>query len=546
METNSRKEIGRACANFHPSVWGDWFVTTSSDEMIDVLTKQRAEELKEQVKSMLSDVNDCLQELNLINEIQRLGVAYHFEAEIKDALHKMYDAHINGNDVSDDLHATALWFRLLRQQGYNVSSNAFQRFKDEKGEFKATLKDDIRGLLSLYEAAYLGTREDKILDEAIHFTTEHLKLAMPYLSSPLSNLVQLALDVPLQKRVERLQSRYYISIYQEEEEKNDVLLEFAKLDFNMLQSLHKKELGDISRWWKENDFSRKLPFIRDRVVECYFWVLGVYFEPRYSRARRMMTSIISLLSVLDDIYDVYGTLEELELYTAALDRWDWAAMDLLPEYLKVHYNALLNVVEKFEDELSLEGKLYRIPYLKKAFMVVAKAYLVEARWATTGYVPSLEEYMKNALLSSAYPTLTLASLVGMGDVAAKETFEWAINVPKVVKAIGVICRLKDDITSNELEQKRTHVASAIQCYMKEHGTTYTDTCKMFREDAAGAWKDVNMECIEPIPVPREVIMRPLNLVRVIELLYQHRDSYTNSAEETKERITMVLVDPITV
>ncbi|XP_058072948.1 beta-cubebene synthase-like isoform X2 [Magnolia sinica] len=463
METNSRKEIGRACANFHPSVWGDWFVTTSSDEMIDVLTKQRAEELKEQVKSMLSDVNDCLQELNLINEIQRLGVAYHFEAEIKDALHKMYDAHINGNDVSDDLHATALWFRLLRQQGYNVSSNAFQRFKDEKGEFKATLKDDIRGLLSLYEAAYLGTREDKILDEAIHFTTEHLKLAMPYLSSPLSNLVQLALDVPLQKRVERLQSRYYISIYQEEEEKNDVLLEFAKLDFNMLQSLHKKELGDISRWWKENDFSRKLPFIRDRVVECYFWVLGVYFEPRYSRARRMMTSIISLLSVLDDIYDVYGTLEELELYTAALDRWDWAAMDLLPEYLKVHYNALLNVVEKFEDELSLEGKLYRIPYLKKA-----------------------------------------------------------------------------------LEQKRTHVASAIQCYMKEHGTTYTDTCKMFREDAAGAWKDVNMECIEPIPVPREVIMRPLNLVRVIELLYQHRDSYTNSAEETKERITMVLVDPITV
>ncbi|XP_058078575.1 beta-cubebene synthase-like [Magnolia sinica] len=89
---------------------------------IDVLTKQRAEELKEQVKSMLSDVNDCLQELNLINEIQRLGVAYHFEAEIKDALHKMYDAHINGNDVSDDLHATALWFRLLRQQGCNVSS----------------------------------------------------------------------------------------------------------------------------------------------------------------------------------------------------------------------------------------------------------------------------------------------------------------------------------------------------------------------------------------------------------------------------------------
>ncbi|XP_058081685.1 sesquiterpene synthase TPS2-like [Magnolia sinica] len=545
VETKGKKKIGRSCANFHPSVWGDRFVTLSPDEIeIDVLTKERAEKLKEQLKRMLRNVSDSLQELNLINEIQRLGVAYHFEKEIKDALYRMYDAHINCDDVSDDLHAVALWFRLLRQQGYNVSSNVFKRFKDEKGEFKATLKDDIRGLLSLYEAAYLGTREDNILDEAINFTTEHLKSAMSHLSSPLSTLVQLSLDVPLHRRVERLQSRYYISIYQEGKERNDVLLEFAKLDFNMLQCLHKKELSHISRWWKENDFARKLPFIRDRVVELYFWIVEVYLEPQYSRARKMMTKLISLMSILDDTYDVYGTLEELEIYTTAIERWDPAAMDQLPDYMKLHYNGLLNTVDQIENELSTEGKSYRIPYVKKVITDLAKGYLEEARWTSAEYVPTLEEYMKIAIITNGYPMLSVASLMGMGDIVTKEAFEWAINVPKVVEASAAICRLRDDITSNEFEQERTHVASGIQCHMKEHGTTYAEACKIFLEMTADAWKEMNMECMEPVPAPREVIKRPLNLARVIELLYQHQDSYTNSAFETKEHITMVLVDPI--
>lgn len=96
----------------------------------------------------------------------------------------------------------------------------------------------------MYEASFLGTYEEDILDEANKFARDHLQLAVHHLSSPLSTLVKLALELPLQKRVQRLQARSYISIY--EEERKDALLEFAKLDFNMLQSLHKRELGNIS------------------------------------------------------------------------------------------------------------------------------------------------------------------------------------------------------------------------------------------------------------------------------------------------------------
>ena len=78
-------------------------------------------------------------------------------------------------------------------------------------------------------------------------------------------------------------------------------------------------LNCIYRWWKALNFSEKLPFIRDRVIECYFWILGVYFEPEYLLARRMLTKVIAMTSAIDDIYDVYGTLEEIELFTEAVD-----------------------------------------------------------------------------------------------------------------------------------------------------------------------------------------------------------------------------------
>ena len=92
----------------------------------------------------------------------------------------------------------------------------------------------------------MGIRGEDVLDEARGFNTEHLKLALPHLKSPLSTLVELALELPLRKRVERLQSRYYISIYQQVKDRDDTLLELAKLDFNLLQLLHQRELMEIS------------------------------------------------------------------------------------------------------------------------------------------------------------------------------------------------------------------------------------------------------------------------------------------------------------
>nr|QTW43987.1 (+)-borneol diphosphate synthase [Cinnamomum burmanni] len=533
----------RKSANYHPNIWGDLFLQSSPDDyMLDEAIKIRAEGLKDQVRRMLQNASDPLVEMNLIDSIQRLGVAYHFETEIEEKLERWNNEWVDGLNDGEDLHAVALQFRLLRQHGYNVSPDVFCKFKENTGKFKENLAHDIRSLLSLYEASSLGTYEDDILDEANKFARDHLQLAVHHLSSPLSTLVKLALELPLQKRVQRLQARCYISIY--EEERNDALLEFAKLDFNMLQSLHKRELGNISLWWKKIDFTRKLPFIRDRLVECYFWILEVYYQPQYSRGRMMATKIIYLTSVMDDIYDVYATPEELEPFTDAIQRWDRGAADQLPDYMKVHFLEVIDCVGEFEKELAVEGQSYRIYYLKEAFKEVSQAYNKEAQWFHSGYLPSYSEYMRLALVTSGYPLVSVVSMVGMGEIVTKEALEWAMSTPQLIKACSAIARVKDDIQSNKSEQERGHVASSVQLYMKENECTYDEACVKLQGKVERAWKDINKECLKPTPVPMPFLVRVVNLARVIEVLYQNRDGYTDSTHETKERILSVLVNPI--
>lgn len=91
---------------------------------------------------------------------------------------------------------------------------------------------------------------------------------------------------------------------------------------------------------------------------------------------------------------------------------------------------------------------------------------------------------------------------------------------------------------------RGHVASCIQIEMKENGSTYEEACEKFKSMAANAWKDINKECLNPTVVPMPLLMRAVNLARVIEVMYQHRDGYTNSTHETKDHIFLVLVEPI--
>ncbi|KAH0460388.1 hypothetical protein IEQ34_011051 [Dendrobium chrysotoxum] len=124
--------------------------------------KQRNEGLQIEIRKILRNAIDPLQSLELIDSIQRHGVAYHFEQEIDDILHRLHKINID----DDDLYAIALHFRLLRQQRYQITSDIFNRFLDDNGDFQDCLCNNVKALLSLYEDAYLGFPDEDILEKA--------------------------------------------------------------------------------------------------------------------------------------------------------------------------------------------------------------------------------------------------------------------------------------------------------------------------------------------------------------------------------------------
>ncbi|KAL0419576.1 UNVERIFIED_CONTAM: Germacrene A synthase [Sesamum radiatum] len=154
---------------------------------------------------------------------------------------------------------------------------------------KKTLTSDAKGLLSFYEAANVRIHGEDVLEDAVAFTSHHLNRMVQELEPPLQCQVKRALEQPVHRGVPRLEARHYISFYERNEPKNDILLKLAKLDFNYLQNLYKKELHDLSRWWNELDLISKLPYARDRLVESYFWGTAFRFQPQHSYARIAIT-----------------------------------------------------------------------------------------------------------------------------------------------------------------------------------------------------------------------------------------------------------------
>jgi hypothetical protein len=125
---------------------------------------------------------------------------------------------------------------------FNVA-DVFLKFRDDKGNI---VTDDARCLLRMYEAAHLRVKGEEILDNILIFTKSQLQCIVDDLEPQLKEEVKYALETPLFRRLKRVQARQYISIYEKNTTHNKMLLEFSKLDFNILLTLYCEELKDLT------------------------------------------------------------------------------------------------------------------------------------------------------------------------------------------------------------------------------------------------------------------------------------------------------------
>ena len=77
----------------------------------------------------------------------------------------------------------------------------------------------------------------------------------------------------------------------------------------------------MKRWWKNTKLGENLIFARDRLMENFFWAMGMIDQPQFGCCRINLTKLGSLITIVDDVYDVYGTLDELKLFIDAIERY---------------------------------------------------------------------------------------------------------------------------------------------------------------------------------------------------------------------------------
>lgn len=486
---------------------------------------KHTQKLKE-VRHLLHKVKeDPFEGLVAVDALQRLGIDYHFQEEIDSILkrHYMETTYFSSRYECRDLLEVSLAFRLLRQEGYYVPTDVFESFKDKAGIFEVMLKQDIKGLMSLYEASQLSIDGEDILEEAANFSSHLLKEVMTFLHHDQATMVRNTLAHSYRNSTARFGIKDFIKDY-----KGTILQELAQIDFNLVQSIHQSELVQITRWWKELGLAQQLKLARDQPLKWYIWPMAMLEDPSLSEQRVELTKTISLIYIIDDIFDIYGTLDELTLFTEAVKRWDIDAIEQLPDYMKICFKSLYDITNEIGYKVYKGHGFNPIDSLRKTWATLCNAFLAEGRWFASGHLPTAEEYLKNGTISSGAHVVLAHLFFLLGDGKTKDSASLVEDHNQgIISSVATILRLWDDLGSAKDENQNGHDGSYVMCYMNEHkGTSIQMAQEHVINRISNMWKRLNKECLAPNPYSATFRKASLNSAKMIPLMYNYDDNHS--------------------
>ncbi|KAG2684190.1 hypothetical protein I3760_10G065400 [Carya illinoinensis] len=505
----------RRSANYKPNIW-KYDILESLNSIYDGPGyKRRAEKLIEDVRIIFGKAIDSEAKLELIDSVQKLGLAAHFDVEIKAAIDTIASIDkINNQSPGGEegpLYVTALCFKLLRQHGYDVSQDMFSGFMDEKtGTFRKSKHEDIKGMLELLEASHLALEGEDILDEAREFSTTALEEAIPNLDDHRAKQVAHALELPSHRRVQWFDVKWHINVKERDGNTKAILLELSKLNFN-----------ELSRWWRNLGLRESLSFARDRLVETFMCSVGFAFEPENRCFRKWLTKVLNLVAIIDDVYD-------------------------LPECMKTCFLALYNTVNEFVNEVQREKGWDQLllPHLKKVWAGFCNALFVEAKWYNTGYTPSLEEYLSNAWITSSGSVLLAHAFFCLEHKVTEEHENFMEKNKELLYNLSMIIRLCNDLGTSSAEVERGDAPSSILCYMREENVSEEIARKHIEGMINITWKRLNGQCFTQLPTLQPFINMATNIARMVHGLYRHGDGFGVQDGETRNNIQSLVVEPL--
>nr|GMC70530.1 isoprene synthase, chloroplastic-like [Ipomoea batatas] len=538
----SNHKITRRSANYQPSSW-------NYDDLVNIITTNDLElGIEEEVRKKLEgEVRNVLDEgklevvalLELIDDIRRLGLGYKFKQSSSRALAKLRMS--QGQEATNmNLHSCSLYFRLLREHGFDISPDVFEQFMDNIAD-----EDDVRGLLSLYEASFLGYEGENILEEAREVTTMHLNSIKDRIDPRSAEEVKHALELPFHRRVERVEARRSIQSYSKSGELNQALLSLAKIDFNTVQAVYQTDLQHLTKWWKDTALADKLSFARNRLMESFFWAIGMCYDPQHSKCREAVTKTFNLVTVLDDVYDVYGSLDELEIFTVAVERWGVDVIEDLPDYMKLCYLSLFNTINDLAyDTLKEKGETV-IPIMKKMWADLLKAFLQEAKWMYNKYTPTFDEYLNNARFSVSGCVMLVHSYFTTTQNITKEAIDSLEKYHDLLILPSIVFRLANDLSSSKAEIERGETVNSITCYMNETGLSEELAREHIDKLIDECFKKMNKQLVASnSPFEKSFTETAINLARIALCQYQYGDAHSDPDVRARNQIESIIISPV--
>ncbi|CAA6674648.1 unnamed protein product [Spirodela intermedia] len=472
--------------------------------------------------------SDTLIRLQIIDLLEGLGISQHFMNEIKNILDEVHRQWLkNDEEIKSSMIISAMAFRLLRMNGYEILSGSMDEIDEEY--FQNSLDgylEDSDTILELYKASQIKfpnewplkelgiwTRNFLVKELSKHGKDERLKESPSFASlQRLEHRRSIA-----QLNIDRFQTLKMSHVLRHPNGKE--ILAFVVEEFNGCQYLYRKELEHLERWVKENRLDQlKLP--RQKLTYCYFSAAATLFPYEMSDARISWAKNGVLTTLVDDFFDVVGSREELINLMQLVDQLEEdCEVNCCSEQVKIIYSALHATINEIGAKASAMQGYSVLGHIINIWRDLLRSFMKEAEWAAEKAVPTMEQYLANGYVS-------FALVLSPGIIEDPE-------YSKLYQLVSICGRLLNDMQSFEREDKEGKPNSVSLLVLEGGGSLSVEGAKEELRHLAERNREELLELVlktEGSMIPRACKDLFWNMSRILHLFYSRSDGFSSPTE----------------
>ncbi|VAH51047.1 unnamed protein product [Triticum turgidum subsp. durum] len=499
--------------------------------------------------------------LSMVDSLEKIGLSRHFSSEIEGILDMAYSSWLQRDEeIMMDVATCATAFRLLRMNGYDVSPDELSHL-GEASNFHNSLQgylNDTKSVLELYKASKVSVSEHELILDNIGNWSGSL-LSEKLCSERVQGLpileVEYAVKFPFYTTLERLDHKRNIEHFDARGSHilkteclpygiNQELLALAVEDFTFSQSIYQDELLHLDRWVKENRLDQ-LQFARQKLTYCYLSAAATIFPPELSDARISWAKNGVLTTVVDDFFDVGGSKEELENLIALVEKWDeYHKDDFCSEQVRIVFCALYTTVNQLGSIASAVQNRDVKNHLIETWLHLLRSMMTEAEWQRSQYVPTMEEYMTNGVVSFALGPIVLPALYCVGEKllgSAVKNQEYS----ELFRLMSTCGRLLNDSQGFEREGSEGKLNSVSLLVLHSGGSMSVEAAKnAIQKSIVASRRDLlRLVLKEGTAVPRACKELFWKMCKILHLFYFRTDGFS-SPKEMASAVNAVINEPL--